>query len=80
MKTVQRYLIVLKVSTINGILKLVERILEILGKIQKTLREYLEHQCSAFPRFYFLGQEDLLEIIGNARRVYQTYIELSEDE
>jgi dynein heavy chain 1 len=40
---------------------------ETLNGIQKALGEYLEKQRSAFPRFYFVGDEDLLEIIGNAK-------------
>eukprot|EP00457_Paulinella_chromatophora_P000017 gb/GEZN01000017.1/.p1 GENE.gb/GEZN01000017.1/~~gb/GEZN01000017.1/.p1 ORF type:complete len:4783 (-),score=794.37 gb/GEZN01000017.1/:118-14466(-) len=38
-----------------------------LNGIQKALGDYLEKQRSAFPRFYFVGDEDLLEIIGNAK-------------
>ncbi|MES1911448.1 MAG: hypothetical protein MHM6MM_003872 [Cercozoa sp. M6MM] len=38
-----------------------------LDAIQKALAKYLETQRAQFPRFYFVGDEDLLEIIGNAR-------------
>ena len=38
-----------------------------LSKVQKALGEYLERQRAAFSRFYFVGDEDLLEIIGNGR-------------
>jgi hypothetical protein len=44
-----------------------ERLADLLAKIQKALGEYLERQRSAFPRFYFVGDEDLLEIIGNSK-------------
>ena len=37
-----------------------------MSKIQKALGEYLKRQRAAFSRFYFVGDEDLLEIIGNA--------------
>ena len=40
---------------------------ETLSLIQKALGEYLEKQRAAFPRFYFVGDEDLLEMIGNAK-------------
>ena len=40
-----------------------------LSKIQKALGEYLEKQRSNFPRFYFVGDEDLLEIIGNSKDI-----------
>ena len=33
--------------------------------IQKTLGEYLEKQRQIFPRFYFVNNDDLVEIIGN---------------
>lgn len=49
--------------------KHVERILEQLTKIQKALGEYLERQRSSFPRFYFVGDEDLLDIIGNSKNL-----------
>ena len=35
-----------------------------LNGIQKALGEYLESQRSASSRFYFVGDEDLLEIIS----------------
>ena len=40
-----------------------------LQKIQKALGEYLETERSGFPRFYFVGDEDLLEIIGNSKSI-----------
>lgn len=38
-----------------------------LSKIQKALGEYLERERNSFPRFYFVGDEDLLEILGNSK-------------
>lgn len=46
---------------------MLERLADILTKIQKALGEYLERERSSFPRFYFVGDEDLLEIMGNSK-------------
>ncbi|KAJ3385444.1 hypothetical protein HDU84_002244 [Entophlyctis sp. JEL0112] len=69
MKKVQKDSFILKILAFDNILKSMERILDLLGKIQKALGEYLERQRSAFPRFYFVGDEDLLEIIGNSKEI-----------
>ena len=46
-----------------------ERLADLLAKIQKALGEYLERERASFPRFYFVGDEDLLEIIGNSKNI-----------
>ncbi|KAJ2028640.1 dynein heavy chain, partial [Coemansia sp. S610] len=91
MKKVYKSPFVLDVLNLPNIQRSLERLADLLGKIQKALGEYLERERSSFPRFYFVGDEDLLEIIGNAKDVPRiqkhlrkmfaglAFIELSED-
>jgi dynein heavy chain 1 len=66
MKKVYKQPFVLDVLNISGVQKSLERLAELLNKIQKALGEDLEKERVSFPRFYFVGDEDLLEIIGNS--------------
>ena len=47
-----------------------------LTRCQKALNEFLEQKRSIFPRFYFIGDDDLLEILGQATNplVIQTHL------
>lgn len=67
MKRVNQSPRILEVVHIQGAQRLLERLADILAKIQKALGEYLERERSSFPRFYFVGDEDLLEIMGNSK-------------
>lgn len=71
MKKVSKQPLVLDVLNISGVQKSLERLAELLNKIQKALGEYLERERVLFPRFYFVGDEDLLEIIGNSNDVFR---------
>ena len=57
------------VLNIQGIQRSLERLADLLSKVQKALGEYLERERASFPRFYFVGDEDLLEIIGNSKNL-----------
>ena len=57
----------LEACGISGIQKSLDRLIDLLAKVQKALGEYLEQQRLMFARFYFVGDEDLLEMIGNSR-------------
>ena len=66
LKKVYRSPLVLEVLNIPDVQRSLERLADLLNKIQKALGEYLEKERVGFPRFYFVGDEDLLEIIGNS--------------
>ena len=51
---------------IENLQRTLERLQNLMVVIQKALGAYLEKQRNDFSRFYFLGDDDLLEIIGNA--------------
>ena len=59
------------VAAIDGLQRTLEHVDINLSKIQRALGEYLERQRAAFSRFYFVGDEDLLEIIGNSKEPQQ---------
>lgn len=69
MKKVSKSPLVMDTINIPSILKSLERLADFLAKIQKALGEYLERERASFPRFYFVGDEDLLEIIGNSKNI-----------
>ncbi|CAH1756141.1 13650_t:CDS:10 [Entrophospora sp. SA101] len=69
MKKVYKSPYIVDVLNIQNVQKSLERLADLLSKIQKALGEYLERERSSFPRFYFVGDEDLLEIIGNSKDV-----------
>ncbi len=42
---------------------------DILDDIQKKLEDYLESKRASFPRFYFLSNDELLEILANSQNL-----------
>ena len=70
MKKVASKPFILEVITIPSIKSILEEKLKTaLERIQKALYNFLEKQRQNFARFYFIGDEDLLEIIGNSKDV-----------
>ncbi|XP_032178406.1 dynein heavy chain 2, axonemal isoform X12 [Mustela erminea] len=50
-----------------GLLDTLTQMNTVLEDIQKSLDMYLETKRHVFPRFYFLSNDDLLEILGQSR-------------
>ena len=61
--------LVIKISTISNIDQTLTALNNNLLQLQKELSDYLEKQRSYFPRFFFIGDEDLLEIIGKSSQI-----------
>lgn len=55
----------LKFCTIPGMLKRLEKIQGDLKVCEKALNEFLDSKRKAFPRFYFVSVNDLLDILSN---------------
>ncbi|XP_068978772.1 dynein axonemal heavy chain 2 [Bombus flavifrons] len=51
-----------------GLLELLNKLNDKLESMQRALEQYLETKRHVFPRFYFISNDDLLEILANARR------------
>jgi dynein heavy chain len=51
----------------EGTLEMVMDMDSKLERIQKSLDQYLETKRMVFPRFYFLSNDDLLEILGQSK-------------
>ncbi|KAK0158915.1 hypothetical protein PV328_009853 [Microctonus aethiopoides] len=47
---------------------------DLLDKCQKSLDEFLEEKRSAYPRLYFLSDDDLLELISNSTSGLNTHL------
>lgn len=68
MSKVAKDLHVLKLSDIAGLERDLKGSLKTLETLQKKLGAYLEEKQKYFPRFYFLPNEDLIEILGDSNK------------
>lgn len=58
----------MEILNIENVDRTLERLEATMNSTQRALGEYLWTQRNGFSRFYFLGDDDLLEIIGNSGR------------
>jgi len=54
----------MRAATTPGLLEQLQLNNELLDQIMKCLDDYLESKRVIFPRFYFLSNEELLEILA----------------
>lgn len=55
-----------KASHHPGLFNTLNKLNDRLEYIQRALEIYLEFKRYVFPRFYFISNDDLLEILGNS--------------
>lgn len=61
---------------ISNLAENLKAIFDQLERCQKALSDFLEQKRQSFPRFYFIGDDDLLEILGQSKNpaVIQTHL------
>lgn len=60
---------ILKLLSVVQLLDTLTKTSETLDVIEKSLEDYLEVKRSSFPRFYFLSNDELLEILAKQTNI-----------
>eukprot|EP00050_Salpingoeca_kvevrii_P020215 m.95860 g.95860 ORF g.95860 m.95860 type:complete len:4292 (+) comp8765_c0_seq1:164-13039(+) len=66
MSDIKRQEQVIALVSHTGLRGTLQQLVDQLTRCQKALTEFLEEKRAIFPRFYFIGDEDLLEILGQS--------------
>ena len=66
LKRIYKFNLVIDIVLITDLQPMMTKCFESLVKVRKSLTDYLEKQRELFPRFYFIGNEDLLELVGGS--------------
>ncbi|KAK6201119.1 dynein heavy chain, cytosolic [Scheffersomyces amazonensis] len=66
LKRIHKHSLVMDVVGLKDMESTFSNFLHSLTKLRKSLADYLEKQRELFPRFYFIGNEDLLDLIGGS--------------
>ncbi|VDP28696.1 unnamed protein product [Schistosoma curassoni] len=67
MRKIQKVPLAIRAATQPGLYDTLRNNNQLLDQIQKCLEAYLESKRSIFPRFYFLSNDELLEILAQTR-------------
>lgn len=76
MSTVESNTLVTHFADVPRLNEMLPQMVSQLDICQKALADFLEEKRQMFPRFYFIGDDDLLEILGQSKNpeVIQTHL------
>lgn len=66
MRQIQKQKKIASLNEISGLDSSLDNVIEQIEICQSALNKFLEETRNRFPRFFFLGDEDLLEILGQS--------------
>ncbi|XP_043502299.1 dynein axonemal heavy chain 1-like [Polistes fuscatus] len=70
MKTAYECPYIMKISPDKSLLESLKECISLLEVVQKGLSDYLETKRMIFPRFFFLSDDELLEILAQTKNVH----------